>query len=186
MTTVRKHSAATKTDDTGAIAMLTADHAKVKTLFKKFNDLKEDGSADDKSTLVEQICSELKIHTTIEEEIFYPAVRKAIGQESLVDEALVEHAGAKELIVQLEEMSADDELYDAKVAVLGEQIQHHVKEEEGEMFPKAKRAKVDNEALGREMVERKSELLAELGLDKPKGPRTAKGRTSASKATAAR
>jgi hemerythrin superfamily protein len=91
MTTVRKHSAATQTDDTGAIAMLTADHAKVKTLFKKFNDLKEDGSADDKSTLVEQVCSELKIHTTIEEEIFYPAVRKAIDHESLVDEALVEH-----------------------------------------------------------------------------------------------
>ena len=190
MTAAKSHVAHTKADQNeDAITLLTADHAKVKKLFKEYADLKEEGgSAEEKSALVTRICNELKIHTEIEEEIFYPAVRKAIDDSDLMDEALVEHAGAKELIAQLADMSPDDELFDARVTVLGEQIQHHVKEEEGEMFPKARKAKVDSEALGVRMAERKTELMAEAESDKqaPKAkPRaatdstaSAKGRTS--------
>jgi hemerythrin superfamily protein len=148
-----------------AIAMLMADHKKVKKLFSDFNKLKEEGSDEDKSAIVYQICNELKIHTELEEEIFYPAVRKAIDDSDLMDEALVEHAGAKDLIAQLEDASPDDDLYDAKVSVLGEQIDHHVKEEEGEMFPKAKKAKVDTDALGATMLRRKIALMNKMGMN---------------------
>ena len=173
----KKSTETSETQD--AIAMLMADHKKVKKLFSDFDKLKEDGSDADKSALVEQICNELKIHTALEEEIFYPAVRKAIKDSDLMDEALVEHAGAKDLIAQLEGASADDDLYDAKVTVLGEQINHHVQEEEGQMFPKAKKAKVDTEALGATMLKRKQALKQEMGLPAEQGdqerPRTAGG-----------
>lgn len=155
---------AAKSPDQDAIAMLTADHKKVKQLFAKFDKLKEAGTDDEKSDVVATICNELKIHTTIEEEIFYPAVRKAIDDEDLMNEALVEHAGAKDLIEQLEGVDPGDELYDAKVTVLGEQIDHHVREEEGDMFPKAKKAKVDTDALGAKMLNRKRELMDEMGM----------------------
>jgi hemerythrin superfamily protein len=148
-----------------AVAMLMADHKKVKKLFSDFNKLREEGSDKDKSAIVYQICNELKIHTELEEEIFYPAVRKAIDDSDLMDEALVEHAGAKDLIAQLEDASPDDDLYDAKVSVLGEQIDHHVKEEEGEMFPKAKKAKVDTDALGATMLKRKIALMDKMGMN---------------------
>ncbi len=188
MSTAKSHTKAGPKED--AITLLTADHAKVKKLFKEFQDLKEDdGSAEDKSALVTRICNELKVHTEIEEEIFYPAVRKAIDDGDLMDEALVEHAGAKELVTQLEDMSPDDELYDAKVTVLGEQIQHHVKEEEGEMFPKARKAKIDGQALGAQMAERKVELLAEFESDEetPTGkPRSTRSAGAAAKAPSSR
>ena len=145
-----------------AIALLMADHKRVKKLFADFAKLRDEGSDEEKSSIVEQICNELKVHTTIEEEIFYPAVRKAIEDSDLMDEALVEHAGAKELVAQLEDASPEDELYDAKVTVLGEQIEHHVKEEEGEMFPKAKKAKVDTHALGAAMMKRKAALMVTM------------------------
>jgi hemerythrin superfamily protein len=148
-----------------AIAMLTADHKKVKKLFAEFDKLKDAGSDEDKASIVDQICNELKIHTELEEEIFYPAVRKAIDDGDLMDEALVEHAGAKDLIAQLEDASPEDDLYDAKVTVLGEQIDHHVKEEEGDMFPKAKKAKVDTEALGATMLKRKITLMEKMGMN---------------------
>lgn len=161
--------ASTKSDATGtkdAIAALIADHRKVKVLFKQFEELKdEDGGKDKKESLVLQICAELTIHATLEEEIFYPAVRaKAkIEDEGLMDEALVEHAGAKELVAQLQEMSPDAALYDAKVTVLGEQIDHHVKEEEGEMFPQARKAEVDTAELAAQMAQRRTELKARFG-----------------------
>jgi hemerythrin superfamily protein len=148
-----------------AIAMLTADHKKVKKLFSEFHKLQEEGSDEEKSSIVEQICNELKIHTELEEEIFYPAVRKAIDDSDLMDEALVEHAGAKDLIAQLEDASPNNDLYDAKVTVLGEQIAHHVKEEEGSMFPKAKKAKLDTEALGATMLKRKMALMEKMGMN---------------------
>lgn len=148
-----------------AIAMLMADHKKVKQLFAEFDKLKEEGGDADKSTIVEQICNELKIHTELEEEIFYPAVRKAIHDADLMDEALVEHAGAKDLISQLEDATPEDDLYTAKVIVLGEQIEHHVREEEGDMFPKAKKAKVDTASLGAEMLTRKMALMKKMGMD---------------------
>ena len=145
--------------------MLTADHKKVKKLFSEFDKLQEEGSDEEKSSIVEQICNELKIHTELEEEIFYPAVRKAIDDSDLMDEALVEHAGAKDLIAQLEDASPNNDLYDAKVTVLGEQIDHHVKEEEGSMFPKAKKAKLDTEALGATMLKRKMALMEKMGMN---------------------
>jgi hemerythrin superfamily protein len=148
-----------------AITMLMTDHKKVKKLFSEFDKLKEQGSDEDKSAIVDKICSELKVHTELEEEIFYPAVRKAIEESDLMDEALVEHAGAKDLISQLEDAGPDDDLYDAKVTVLGEQIDHHVKEEEGEMFPKAKKAKIDTEALGAKMLKRKIALMGKIGMN---------------------
>jgi hemerythrin superfamily protein len=146
-----------------AIEALTADHRKVKALFKEFaeaGDRKQ--PSQEKATLVEQICTELTIHAQLEEEIFYPAVRKQIDDADLMDEALVEHAGAKDLIAQLEAMDPADDLYDAKVTVLGEQIEHHVEEEEGEMFPKAKKAKVDTARLGAQMEKRRAALKAEM------------------------
>jgi hemerythrin superfamily protein len=123
---------------------------------------------------VAQICQELTVHTAIEEELFYPAVRKAIGDADLLDEVLVEHAGAKGLIAQLQAAHPDDALYDAKVTVLGEQIDHHVEEEEGRMFPQAKASGIDTWALGAALLKRKAELLANLGaplaMFKPRHP----------------
>lgn len=156
--------ATNRTSEQDAIALLTADHKKVKGLFSQFSKLKEGGSVEEKSDLVTNICNELKIHTAIEEEIFYPAVRQAIKDSDLMDEALVEHAGAKDLVAQLEGMDTKDDLYDAKVTVLGEQINHHVREEEGEMFPKAKKAKLDTGVLGAKMLKRKMELMEQMGI----------------------
>lgn len=150
-------------DKHDAIAMLIADHKKVKGIFKQYESLmKSDGTESEKAALAMLVCNELKIHAQLEEEIFYPAVREAIDNPDLMDEAEVEHAGAKTLIEQLEAMQPSDDLYDAKMIVLGEQIEHHVIEEEGEMFPEARRAKVDMAALGIEMAERKTELMEEI------------------------
>ena len=146
------------------ITLLKSDHAKVKSLFADFRKAKKRGAASkEKAALVDTICRELKIHTQIEENIFYPAVREAIDDEDLMDEALVEHAGAKELIAQLEDADPADDLYDAKVTVLGEQIDHHVEEEEGEMFKAARKADLDMDALGAEMASMKAELTAAAG-----------------------
>jgi hemerythrin superfamily protein len=143
-----------------AIALLEADHREVKAMFTQFEELSDRARAT-KKKLTDQICSALEVHTQIEEEIFYPAVREASSDlEDIVDESLVEHASAKELIAQLQEMDPEDELYDAKVKVLGEQIDHHVGEEEGEMFPKVRKLKLDLAALGQEMAARKDELAA--------------------------
>jgi hypothetical protein len=152
---------ATKVKD--AIEMLTADHRKVLKLFKDYEKLKDGGSKAKKSDLATTICLEITVHSMLEEEIFYPAVRAAIDDDDMMDEALVEHAGAKDLIDQLQEMEPGDELYDAKVTVLGEEIEHHVTEEEKEMFKKAKKAKIDTAELGEQMMQRKQVLMEELG-----------------------
>jgi iron-sulfur cluster repair protein YtfE (RIC family) len=143
-----------------AIALLEADHREAQAMFKQFEELSDRANAT-KKKLTDQICTALELHTQIEEEIFYPAVREASSDlEDIVDESLVEHASAKELIAQLQEMDPEDELYDAKVKVLGEQIEHHVGEEENEMFPKVRKLKLDLVALGEEMAARKEELAA--------------------------
>ena len=153
-------STAAKPAPSDAIDMLTTDHKAVKALFKQYDKLAAAGAdADEK----QQICRMLTVHATVEEELFYPAAREVLGDAAdLVDEADVEHATAKDLIAQIEDASPDEELYDAKVKVLGEYIDHHVKEEEGEMFPKVKKAKLDTKSLGEEMAVRKEELMAEL------------------------
>ncbi len=152
---------ASKTED--AIDMLTADHRKVLKMFKDYEKLKDGGSKAKKSDLATTICLEVTIHSMLEEEIFYPAARKAIDDDDMMDEALVEHAGAKELIDQLQDMEPGDELYDAKVTVLGEEIEHHATEEEKQMFPKVRKSKLDTAALGAQMQERKQVLMEELG-----------------------
>jgi hemerythrin superfamily protein len=150
------------TKPTDAIAMLTAEHRAVKALFDQYDGLGDRAMAS-KKKIADQICTALTLHATIEEEIFYPALRQASKEAAdLLDEALVEHAGAKDLIAQLQEMDPEDDLYDAKVKVLGEQIEHHVGEEEGEMFPKAKKAGLDLAALGEEMAMRKDEIAATM------------------------
>ena len=162
-----------------AIAILSADHRKVEALFEQYEVLKESGDPDEKAALAARICLELTVHAKVEEEIFYPAAREAIEDEDLMDEAEVEHASAKDLIAQLSESDPEDDLFDAKVKVLGEYIEHHVKEEEGEMFAKAKKAKLDIAALGVEIEARKDALMAELADDiEVEQTPTARGRTS--------
>jgi len=147
-----------------AIALLKADHDKVKKLFKEFERLHDDEETDRAEAVATQICNELKIHTTIEEEIFYPAAREALDEGDLFDEAEVEHASAKDLIEQIEGMSPSEDKYAAKVIVLGEYINHHVEEEHDEMFPKIRKAKLDLKGLGEKMAARKQELQAEMGI----------------------
>jgi hemerythrin-like domain-containing protein len=142
-----------------AVTLLKQDHEKVKKALKEFEKMDHEDTATLKD-LVVQVCNELKVHTTIEEEIFYPAAREAIEDDDLMNEAKVEHESAKQLIEQLEAMEASDSLYVATFTVLGEYVQHHIKEEESEMFPEVKKAKLDLDALGEEMMARKEELMA--------------------------
>jgi hypothetical protein len=151
---------------TDAIVILKNDHKAVKKLFSEYERLCDgDADSDEKRALAIEICSEITVHATIEEEIFYPALREALDADNLLNEAEVEHESAKGLILQIEEMSPDEALFDAKVTVLGEYINHHVEEEEGEIFKEAKSADLDMEALGEELMERRAELRSELGLD---------------------
>jgi len=142
---------------TDAIDLLIKDHEEVKKLFEEFDTL-TDRSKAKKKAIADKICHELTVHTQIEEEIFYPKVREAIKDSDLMDEALVEHAGAKDLIAQILDMSPGEDLYDAKVTVLSEQIEHHVKEEEEDMFPKVRKSGLDLIALGEQMLARKNEI----------------------------
>ncbi|MFC7500189.1 hemerythrin domain-containing protein [Enterovirga sp. GCM10030262] len=141
-----------------ATHLLARDHREVEELFAKFE--KATG-ASSKEKLAREICTELKIHAMIEEEIFYPALRGKIDGDDL-DEAYVEHDGAKLLINDIEAAEPDEEFYDAKVKVLQEQIEHHVEEEEkmhGNIFQQARAADVDLDALGEQMAARKAELM---------------------------
>jgi len=147
-----------------ALSMLRADHARVVELFEQFAEIKDAVDEQEKDALVARICGELIVHTAIEEEIFYPEAREVMGQDDLFDEATVEHASAKDLIAQLGEMEPDDELYDAKVTVLGEYVKHHIGEEENEMFPRLRETSLDLDALGARLAERKMELMDEIGL----------------------
>ena len=144
--------------DMDAIELLTQDHQTVKDLFEQYEGL-SDRSLASKRKLALKICQELSKHAMVEEEIFYPAVRDASrSNEDLVDEAIVEHASAKELIAQIVAMEAGEDLYDAKVKVLSEQIDHHVLEEEGEIFPRARDAELDLQAMGSQIAARKAEI----------------------------
>ncbi len=142
-----------------AIALLKADHEAVSQLFAEYEKTR---SVANKKALVGQICSSLGVHAQIEEEIFYPAVKAALKDKLLVPEAIVEHASLKDLIAQLEGVEPDGEMYDAKVKVLSEYVKHHVKEEQDEMFPKAKAASLDLVELGARMAARKDALMQQF------------------------
>jgi hemerythrin superfamily protein len=145
-----------------ALKLLVTDHKEVKALFKEYEKLvKAEADDERKQALAEQICEMLTVHTTLEEELLYPAAQELLEEADLVDEAQVEHASAKDLIEQIRSMKPADELYDAKVTVLGEYIDHHVKEEEKEMFPKLRKTELDLKELGVSMQTRKSELQGE-------------------------
>jgi hemerythrin superfamily protein len=147
--------------DLDAIELLEQDHKEVKTLFRRFNKLAAaGGTAEERQDLAMDICAALSVHAQIEEEILYPQAREVVPDEGLVKEALVEHASAKDLIAQIESMDPSDEMFDAKVKVLGEYIDHHVKEEEEELFPKIRR-RLDIRELGARLKARKVELMAE-------------------------
>lgn len=149
-----------------ACSLLDAEHRAVKKMFNEYEELagsRAKSSIAARRELAERICNALKVHTQIEEEIFYPAVRAAIKEHDLLEEATVEHASAKDLIEQIESATEVDETFDAKVKVLGEYIDHHVKEERNEMFPKARSArKLDLVALRDQLQERKAELMGQM------------------------
>ena len=152
----------TDTLQTDAISLLTNDHAEVNELFEQYKALAEDEGSmtTDKQSLAEEICTMLTVHAAIEEEIFYPAVRDALDDSKLLDEAEVEHQAAKDLIDQIQDSDPGDPLYDARVNVLGEYVNHHVQEEEGELFPQVRDAELDLDSLGAEMSARQEELLS--------------------------
>ena len=145
------------------IVLLKQDHSKVKKLFSQFDKLAKQQEMEAKVKIANQICAELIAHTIAEEEIFYPAAREATHADDMLNEANVEHDSAKDLIAQIQSMDPTDEMYDAKVTVLGEYIEHHVEEEEGEMFPKVREAKaLDLKEMGAMLNARKQELMAQL------------------------
>ena len=145
-----------------ALQLLMAEHREVKAMFEHYQKLADAGGrGDERMLLASQICVALTVHTQVEEEILYPAARTVLTKdEDIVDEAYVEHAGAKSLIAQIKTMTSDQPLYDAKVKVLGEYITHHVKEEETEFFPKLRRTSLDLLALGEQIALRKKQLMA--------------------------
>jgi len=151
-------AAATAPRPTDAVKLLKGDHREVKGYFKAYEKLE---TADEKQAMADKICLALIVHAQIEEEIYYPAARAAIDNDDLIDEAEVEHASAKQLIAEIQAMNAGDRLFDAKVTVLGEYINHHVEEEEGEMFPEGREAHLDLKALGAQLAKRKAELMAQ-------------------------
>ena len=153
---------ARRTTAPDAIALLKADHKKVSDMFEQYEKL-GDRAKVAKLKLARKICAELKVHTTIEEEILYPAARAFLPkQDDLLDEAQVEHNGAKQLISELDAMQPDDDLFDAKVKVLSEYIKHHVKEEHEEMFPKLRKTELDLQELGMRLAFRKAELQKQI------------------------
>jgi hemerythrin superfamily protein len=164
------HRGQTMAEKMDAVALLKADHRKVEELFEKFEKAK--GSAA-KQKLVQQICTELTIHATIEEEIFYPACTGEV-EDDLIHEAYVEHDGAKVMIAELLASNPGNEFYDAKVKVLSEEIKHHVKEEEKRaegIFAQAREAGLDMDELATRLTARKQELMAEIesgGIPAPK------------------
>lgn len=148
---------ARKTNGIDAIALLKADHREVEKLFDQFEKAK---AADRKRAIVGKVCEALSVHAEIEEEIFYPQARDALSRkgDDLLDEAEVEHEGIKRLVAELKDADPDEDLYDARVTVLSEYVKHHVKEEEGDLFPKVKKSDLDTEKVGAELASRKEAL----------------------------
>jgi|SRR5207249_1047064 len=154
-------------DAADALELLKKDHETVEDLFDQFEDAKESENDEEMASLAASICSALTVHAQIEEELFYPAIRKLPEADDMVDEAAVEHQSIKDLVTQIEAMRPGDDLFEAKIKVLSEYVKHHVKEEEGEIFPEAKDSDVDLEALGKKLAARKAELAGEPGTEPP-------------------
>jgi hemerythrin-like domain-containing protein len=170
-TSARAGSAAAAREE--VLNLLIEDHKRAKKAFKDFEKLDGQKQSNECKDLVEQTCAELQVHATLEEELFYPAVRQALKEQDLLDEAEVEHASAKQLIEQLQSMQQQGQLdgkFAATFTVLGEYVKHHIKEEEGELFEQCEKAgnKIDWAALGEQMKTRKAELMEEL-LPQPAG-----------------
>lgn len=156
-TAIRKSSKQTRTKPT-ALDLLKADHAEVKGLFKEFEKLKKADDAEGKEQIVHAACKALAIHAQIEEEIFYPALRNAGVSDDSLDEADVEHSHIKELVEQLEDAGSDEEFFDARVKVLSEYVEHHVKEEESTLFSATRKADIDLVSLGEKLEAKKIAL----------------------------
>jgi hypothetical protein len=146
-----------------AIALLRADHDKVEDLFASFDEIKFGRAQGDKKRLVGDLCREFRLHCAVEEEIFYPAVRAEIADDDLMNEALVEHEGARQLVAELEHMDPSDEMLNAKMHVLCAYIKHHVREEEEDMFRKARETGLDMGELAGRMTKRKRQLVEGAG-----------------------
>jgi iron-sulfur cluster repair protein YtfE (RIC family) len=157
------HAPAASHDTSRDILQLLADeHREVKALFQHYHRLAQaGGKGDERMLLASQICVALTLHAQVEEEILYPAARAALAHDGeLVDEAYVEHAGAKSLVAQLKTMTSDQPMFDAKVTVLGEYVDHHVREEENELFPKLRKTALDLQGMGTRMADRRKQLMA--------------------------
>ncbi len=158
----KRANAGGRTRQQDAIALLKADHRQVEQLFEQFQSTRSDSR---KQSLAQQVCQALKVHTQLEEEIFYPAFLEATEEKDIHHEAEVEHDGAKKLIAEIEASGPEDDYYDAKVTVLSEMIKHHVNEEEKRdgMFANARSSKMDLKGLGERLAQRKSELMSDSG-----------------------
>ena len=148
-----------KSKSQDAVALLKADHREVEQWFSQFEKARAETR---KLELAQKICLALKVHTQIEEELVYPPSREHVKDDDIVDEAIVEHDAAKKLIAEIEAMQPSDEMYDAKVKVLSEMIEHHVEEEEKEYFPQLEKSDLDLKSLGEQLAMRKQELMSEL------------------------
>lgn len=162
-----------------AVSMLREDHRKVKELFQQFEEAEDINT---KRTIAQEAIKELKVHTTLEEELFYPAVRREIDEEEKIDEAVEEHHVAKLLIAELSKMKPSDEHFDAKFKVLAESVKHHIEEEEGEVIPEVE-GEIDNDGLGQKMAQRKETLEGRMdgvsfGRGSKKSSTGRRGRTS--------
>ena len=148
-----------------ALALLKDDHRKIKAMFKRFDKLAE--SSPERGRIVDTVCSDLKVHAQLEEELFYPRVRGLLGQDEvlIIDEAQVEHDVAKQLIARIEKNRGQQHVRDAAFIVLCEYILHHAREEENEIFPRARKSQLDLHALGAELLERRRSLRVELGIE---------------------
>lgn len=150
------------TESTDVITLLVKDHKEVKEMFAEFDSL-SDRSKVSKKKIADKICKALIVHAQVEEEILYPAARSVMKDKALVDEALVEHASAKELIAHIQSVDPGEDLYDAQLKVLSEQVEHHVEEEENKMFPQLRLADLDLVTLGKEVMTRKEQLESGAG-----------------------
>ena len=153
----KKTARASASSGQDAIALLRADHKKVSELYAQYETTRSPAK---KKALVATICLELSVHARVEEEIFYPAVKAALKDKEMIPEAQVEHASLKELIAQVKDKEPDGEMFDAKIKVMSEYTKHHVKEEQNEIFPAAKKTRLDMQDLGAQIAARKEELMA--------------------------